>query len=297
MPKQPDSAPEFVKFIGPVIAALGDLGGSGRPDEVRGTIAKALNISEEEQARPLPSGVQSRFENQVHWARFYLAKGGYIDASRHGVWTLTEKARALGKVSVAQAREIYRAVAAEFSKSRAKTSPPIDGQGADEKVAPTTEAEHTFINYREAVAATLQSLPPDGFERFCQRLLRESGFEEVTITGRSGDGGIDGIGILQVNALVSFKVLFQCKRYTGSVTPSQVRDFRGAMMGRADKGIIITTGSFTSDARKESVRDGVPPIELVDGEKLVNMLEQLELGLKPQRTFDVDGTFFDQFKK
>jgi restriction system protein len=100
-----------------------------------------------------------------------------------------------------------------------------------------------------------------------------------------------------VNPLVSFKVLFQCKRYSGSVTPSQVRDFRGAMMGRADKGIIITTGSFTSDARKEAVRDGVPPIELVDGEKLVSMLEQLELGLKPQRTFEVDASFFDQFVK
>jgi restriction system protein len=297
MPKQADSAPEFVRFVGPVIAALGELGGSGRPEEVRTAIAKALNISEEEQARPLPSGVQSRFENQVHWARFYLAKGGYIDASRHGVWTLTEKARALGKVSAGQAREIYRTVAVEFGKSRGKTSSPADVQGADEQVAPTTEAEHAFINYREAVAAKLQALPAAGFERFCQRLLRESGFEEVTITGRSGDGGIDGIGILQVNALVSFKVLFQCKRYTGSVTPSQVRDFRGAMMGRADKGIIITTGSFTSDARKEAVRDGVPPIELVDGEKLMNMLEQLELGLKPQRTFDVDATFFDQFKE
>ena len=292
MAKQSDSAPEFVKYVGPVIAALAALGGSGRPDEVRSTIAKAMNISEEEQAQPLPSGVQSRFENQVHWARFYLAKGGYIDASRHGVWTLTEKARALGKISAAQAREIYRAVAAEFRKV-----PAADTSGADEQVAPATDAEHPFINYRQAVAATLQSLPAAGFERFCQRLLRESGFEEVSITGRSGDGGIDGIGLLQVNPLVSFKVLFQCKRYTGSVTPSQVRDFRGAMMGRADKGIIITTGSFTSDARKEAVRDGVPPIELVDGEKLVSMLEQLELGLKPQRTFEVDASFFDQFAK
>ena len=182
-------------------------------------------------------------------------------------------------------------------RSRGKASSPTDAQATDEQVAPTTEAEHTFINYREAVAAKLLALPPAGFERFCQRLLRESGFEEVTITGRSGDGGIDGLGILQVNPLVSFKVLFQCKRYTGSVTPSQVRDFRGAMMGRADKGIIITTGSFTSDARKEAVRDGVPPIELVDGEKLVNMLEQLELGLKPQRTFELDAGFFDQFTK
>lgn len=297
MAKQADSAPEFVRFVGPVISALSELGGSGRPEEVRAAIAKALSISEEEQARPLPSGVQSRFENQVHWARFYLAKGGYIDASRHGVWTLTEKARALGKVSPAQAREIYRTVAVEFGKSRGKVSSPTDAQATDEQVAPTTEAEHTFISYREAVAAKLLALPPAGFERFCQRLLRESGFEEVTITGRSGDGGIDGLGILQVNPLVSFKVLFQCKRYTGSVTPSQVRDFRGAMMGRADKGIIITTGSFTSEARKEAVRDGVPPIELVDGEKLVNMLEQLELGLKPQRTFELDAGFFDQFTK
>ena len=213
------------------------------------------------------------------------------------MWTLTEKARALGKVSPSQAREIYRTVAIEFGRSRGQTSAPAEVQGADERVAPTTEAEHTLIGYREAVAAQLLGLPAAGFERFCQRLLRESGFEEVTITGRSGDGGIDGLGILQVNPLVSFKVLFQCKRYTGSVTPSQVRDFRGAMMGRADKGLIITTGSFTSEARKEAVRDGVPPIELVDGEKLVNMLEQLELGLKPQRTFDVDAAFFDQFKE
>lgn len=250
MARTKSSAPEFVKYIGPVITCLNELGGSGRPDEVRTTIAKTLNISEAEQSVPLPSGVQSRFENQVHWTRFYLAKGGYIDASRHGVWTLTEKARALGHVTAAQAREIYHSVAAEFAKSRAKATSPAEVQSTEEEeVAPAGDAEHGFINYREAVGARLQALPASGFERFCQRLLRESGFEEVAITGRSGDGGIDGIGILQVNTLVSFKVLFQCKRYTGSVTPSQVRDFRGAMMGRADKGIIITTGSFTSDAR------------------------------------------------
>ena len=158
---------------------------------------------------------------------------------------------------------------------------PEPGLGAGDTIPPVTD-------YREELVQTLQSLPAAGFERFCQRLLRESGFQEVTITGRSGDGGIDGIGILQVNALVSFKVLFQCKKYAGSVTPSHVRDFRGAMTGRADKGIIITTGSFTSEARKEAVRDGAPPIELVDGEKLAGMLEQLELGLRPRQTFEVD---------
>ena len=115
------------------------------------------------------------------------------------------------------------------------------------------------------------------------------------VTGRSGDGGIDGVGILEVNPLVGFKALFQCKRYAGSVSCGAVRDFRGAMVGRADKGIILTTGSFTSDACKEAVRDGVSPIELVDGEKLVDMLESLELGLKPVSAYRVDEAFFDEF--
>src|SRR5262249_47737218 len=142
----------------------------------------------------------------------------------------------------------------------------------------------------------LKSLPPAGFERLCQFLLRESGFEKVGVTGRSGDGGIDGHGILQLNAFVSFKVLFQCKRYAGAISPSQVRDFRGAMMGRADKGIIMTTGTFTDAAEKEALRDGVPPIELVTGETLLNMFESLELGLTPRKTFDIDYQFFETFQ-
>jgi len=275
----------FVKYIGPVVDALRELGGSGRPDEVREVIARRLHISDQEQSEPLPSGVQSRFENRVHWARFHLAKAGYIDSSQHGVWTLTEKGRALGNMTLDQARQIVKDVSAQIKhRTRAED-------------APQSDEEDIPFNYREEIAAKLHSLPPAGFQRFCQRLLRESGFQEVTVTGRSGDGGIDGIGVLQVNPLVSFKVLFQCKRYAGSVSPSQVRDFRGAMMGRADKGIIITTGSFTSEARKEAVRDGVPPIELVDGEKLVGMLEQLQLGLRPRQTYEIDLEFFEQYSE
>jgi restriction system protein len=152
-------------------------------------------------------------------------------------------------------------------------------------------------DHRSILLSLIKSLPPNGFERLSQRLLRESGFQKVVVTGKTGDGGIDGYGILQVNPFVSFNVLFQCKRYQGAVTPSQIRDFRGAMMGRADKGIIITTGTFTLDARKEARRDGVPPIELVDGDTLVQMFEQLQLGLIPRTTFDIDEKFFDDFKK
>jgi restriction system protein len=127
-------------------------------------------------------------------------------------------------------------------------------------------------------------------------VLRESGFEQVNVTGRSGDGGIDGIGVLQVNPFVSFKVLFQCKRYKDSVGAPVIRDFRGAMMGRADKGIIMTTGTFTMDAKREARRDGVTPIELVDGEKLIDMFETYQIGLKPVKTYELDYKFFEEFK-
>ena len=150
-------------------------------------------------------------------------------------------------------------------------------------------------NYKTELMEILLTLPPYGFEKLCQRLLRESGFEQVVVTGKTGDGGIDGHGILQVNPFVSFSVFFQSKRYKGNVSASHIRDFRGAMLGRADKGIVITTGSFTLDAKKEARRDGVPPIELVDGEKLIEMFEELELGLKPKKDFEVDSEFFKEF--
>ena len=284
-----------MKYVGPVLDALQQLGGSGRPNEVRSVIAAQLKLSEEEQSEPLPSKAQPRFDNQVHWARFYLSKAGFIDASKRGVWALTEKGRAALPVSDADARRIFGEVAVTFSKTKGAGQEPDKTALLEDAALPPNDSLAVQQSYRSAVAAKLQALSGSAFERFCQRLLRESGFQEVSITGRSGDGGIDGVGILQVNPLVSFKVLFQCKRYVGSVTVAQVRDFRGAMAGRADKGIIITTGSFTADSRKEAVRDGVPPIELVDGEKLIGMLEQLELGLRPSTTYTLDSAFFESF--
>lgn len=268
---------------------------NGLPDEVRSIIAQRLKLSEEEQSEQLPSKAQPRFDNQEHWARFYLSKAGFIDSSKRGVWALTEKGRGAIPLSTSDARSVFREIQSTFAKSKSRKPEQAQVEPIEELSIPPTDGASIEQNYRDEVAQKLQALSPAGFERFCQRLLRESGFQEVSVTGRSGDGGIDGSGILQVNALVSFKVLFQCKRYVGTVAVAQVRDFRGAMMGRADKGIILTTGSFTSEARKEAVRDGVPPIELVDGEKLISMLEQLELGLKPRTTYEVDTTFFDGF--
>jgi restriction system protein len=286
--------PQFVRYFGPVLDALRDLGGSGRPTEVEEWIASRLKLSESEISQVTKNG-QSRYSNQVAWARFYLAKANLLDSSSRGVWSLTEKGLA-SYLSDESAVRLFREVHLQFSGANSGTNAgvaPTETAPDDLPMGPTPATG----NYQVELLAALKSLPPAGFERVCQRLLRESGFQQVAITGRTGDGGIDGDGVVQVNPFVSFRVLFQCKRYDSSaVSTSQVRDFRGAMAGRADKGIILTTGSFSADARKEAIRDGVPPIELVDGDKLVRMFELLELGLKPVRTFEVDAAFFDEFR-
>ena len=115
------------------------------------------------------------------------------------------------------------------------------------------------------------------------------------VTGRSGDGGIDGLGVYQIS-LLSFPVFFQCKRYSGSVTPSAIRDFRGAMAGRGDKGLLITTGTFTNDARKEATRDGAPPIDLIDGSHLCDLLKEYSIGVSTKervvQDVKVESDFF-----
>jgi len=139
------------------------------------------------------------------------------------------------------------------------------------------------FNWLEETLQVLQQIPPSAFERLAQRLLRESGFTQVEVTGKSGDGGIDGKGIISIGGLVSFHVYFQCKRYQGSVSPAAIRDFRGAMAGRADKGIFITTGTFTTEAIKEATREGAQPIDLINGELLVTKLKMLGLGIKTEK--------------
>lgn len=289
--KRPPEGSVFVRFFGPLLDALRGLGGSGSPDEVVERVARDLKLPDEVQNELLPSGYP-RFRNQVAWARFYLAREGLLDSSKRGVWSLTERGQA-ARLSLEDAREIFLKWVRIFQEQRrARTEKP--DQPVEEVVAEGTATNPS--DYRAAALERLLQLPPSGFERLAQRILREAGFTQVIVTGSTGDGGIDGYGTLQVNPLVSFKVLFQCKRYSKAVSPPHVRDFRGAMSGRADKGIIITTGTFTAEARREATRDGVPPIELIDGEKLIDMLANLELGLRPVTTYEIEPSFFKEFE-
>lgn len=272
----------FVRMYGPLLDALREAGGEAAPREIMQKVADKVLGGTAERDRELKSGGNAA-ENEVAWARNNLREAGLIDGSIRGVWKLTDEGWKT-RLDMGAARKLGKYAQITSKKAAEK----VDEELPFEESSP---AEPDLV-----LIEVLRSLPPKGFERICQRLLRELGFAEVEVTGRSSDGGIDGNGVLMVNELVSFRVLFQCKRYQGSVGAPEVRNFRGAMSGRTDKGIFLTTGSFTSEARREAVREGVPPIELVDQDRLVSLMERHQLGVKPRTVFDVDLEFFEVYR-
>lgn len=286
---------EFVLWMGPLLDALRELGDSGSPHEVSDLIAKNQNISDEKKEELMESGTP-RFHNQVCWARQYLVWEGYLSSEKRGIWQLTSKGRET-KLTEADGREIFRkwvAIHTAERKERQGVSKKTENTDIEE-VEDEKIIENTELSYREGLLSVLRKISPDGFEKLCKYILRVYGFENLYVTPKGKDGGIDGFGTLQLNPFVSFKVIFQCKRYQGTVSRAMVGDLRNAMIGRADKGIMITTGNFSEDAKREAVRDGAPPIELIDAEMLMDMMEKQEIGVKPKTVFEVDYNFFEQY--
>ncbi len=258
----------------PALKAVKALGGSATNDELLDKVIESERI---------PDAVQNIMHTErltelgyrLAWVKTYLGKAGALENPTHGVWAITEKGKALTAEEVeqipAEVRKLYRVD---------KGKKPKDYQDAEE-LSPESK------DWKDGLLAVLTSqLKPDAFERLAQRVLRESGFVKVEVTGRSGDGGVDGVGVLRL-ALLSFQVYFQCKRYKRSVSPSEIRDFRGAMVGRTDKGLFITTGTFTAEAKKEATRDGAPAIDLIDGDSFCDLLKSLKLGVSTRMVEEV----------
>ncbi len=287
--EEPKKQSEFLKWFQPTLDALKDLGGSGKPREVSAKIAETMKLSDQLLSEITKTG-EGKFHNQVCWARQYLVWENYLDSSSRGTWALTKEGWK-SKISYEDARKITSKWIKFYQEARSSKKPIEEILEIQEEQEP----EKFEVEYAPDLLDVLQRVTSSGFEQICALLLRESGFENVEVTGRSNDGGIDGFGTLEINFFVSFKVLFQCKRYKGTVSRAQVGDFRNAMLGRAEKGIIITTGVFSQDAIKEANREGAPKVELVDGEKIVKMFEKVQLGVKPKTIYEVDLTFFEPY--
>jgi restriction system protein len=274
--------PSYDNLFNPLLKAIHELGGSASIVEQEEKVAQILNLTESDLSAPHKAN-RSKFSYNLAWARTYLKNFGVLENSARGVWALTSTGQKTLTVNKDEVRK--------FSQPTKKSSKATSDKNKDVDIE--------ILSWEDEVLSILKAMPADAFERLCQRLLRESGFVQVEVTGRSGDGGIDGKGIIKLGSILSFHVVFQCKRYKETVSSPVIRDFRGAMMGRADKGLIITTGTFTRDARIEALRDGAPPLDLVDGDDLVQMLKTYQLGVKVEskvvEIINIEHTWFQQF--
>lgn len=270
-----NNLPTYDEMLIPTLEALKLLGGSGSIVEINEKVYEVIGLGENVLEIPHDeNGVLSEVDYRLAWSRTYLKKYGLLENSSRGIWSLIDNDINTKKIEpneiVKFVRELTRKPKQEKKQSKNLQNEEIEDEIDDQS------------DWKENLISILLAIEPSAFERLCQRLLRESGFIQVEVTGKSGDGGIDGKGIVRISGFISFHVIFQCKRYKGSVGPGEIRDFRGAMQGRADKGIFITTGSFTRESIKEATRDGAPPVELIDGELLCDKLKEFNLGVKTE---------------
>jgi restriction system protein len=258
--------PQYNEMFNPVLQALHELGGSGTIEEINNKVIELQNYPVDIVDILHGEGPTTEIEYRLAWARTYLKKYGLLENSSRGVWAISNDKNNVKEINPKDVVDFVHAL------QKNKKDKAVD----DDAIIDDEDGNKTW---QEELMELLLSMHPDAFERLVQRILRESGFSQVEVTGKTGDGGIDGKGIFKIAGLISFNVLFQCKRWQNSVTASDIRDFRGALQGRADKGLFATTGSFTRDAIKEASRDGATPIDLLDGEALTNKIKELKLGL------------------
>lgn len=282
-------SPTQIELIEPTFNAIVELGGSATIEEIRDKIIEMLQLPDEIVDEPHggKASQQTELEYQLAWARTRLKSYGAITNSSRGVWIIAPE---FSDEKVSKSEVMGHMYAAK-TKAKAKTPTNQDPIIPDATVVDDLPEE--LEPWKIELAETLHNMNPYAFEKLAMLLLRECGFSQVFVTKKSGDGGIDGAGKLKINGIFSFNVAFQCKRYIGSVTAGDIRDFRGSLTTDIEKGIFITTGTFTRDARKEASNPGKQQIDLIDGEEFINKLIEYRLGVKEKLVYEVDKTFFD----
>ncbi|MBJ7354362.1 MAG: restriction endonuclease [Thermoleophilaceae bacterium] len=282
--------PQHDQMLWTQLVAIRELGHRATIAEANERVIQREGFNDDQLALLHSGGPRSEIEYRLAWSRTYLKGMGLLDNPARGVWETTAKGRECPLEEIEGLRQAFIASNRKSKNSQTQSS------SSDVSGDPLSDAEDDVDStWREQLLGELLSMNPYSFEILTTRLLRAAGFINTSVTSKSGDGGIDGVGTYRLS-LVSFPVFFQCKRYRGSVGSDKVRDFRGAMAGRGDKGLLITTGTFTSDARNEATRDGAPPIDLIDGELLCELLKDHGLGVnvstREVETVELDHEFF-----
>ncbi len=278
--------PRYPQLIQPTFNALKNLGGSGTNEEILSMIIKDLQLdSEVVDILHLGNRNMSELSYQAAWARTYLKNGGVIENSARSVWSIIPSYQNEKELNV---KAIVKKVLDARPSMLKKTKNSREELSEDDDNIDPDDTEP----WKVRLAEILKNMNPYGFERLSQRLLRECGFSDVKVTKKSGDGGIDGTGKLRINGIFSFNVAFQCKRYSGSVGAPEVRDFRGSLTTNIEKGVFITTGTFSQHAREEAAAPGKQQIDLIDGEEFINKILEYKIGVREVPAYEIIEDYF-----
>ncbi|MBV4424331.1 restriction endonuclease [Clostridium tyrobutyricum] len=281
--------PRYQNLIDVTFQVLKMLGGSGTVQEITNKTVELLNLSDDIVDFPhSDSGNQSELEYQLAWARTYLKNSKVIMNSERGVWSITSEYSGIDNIDVKTI--IKKTLDKRSNKVQIKDATNEQQENLNDDNS--DEVPEEIRPWRKRITDVLMNMDPYGFERLSQRLLRECGFSQVVVTKKSGDGGIDGTGKLRINGIFSFNVAFQCKRYKGVVGPGEIRDFRGSLTTDIEKGVFITTGTFSKAASEEASNPGKQQIDLIDGEDFINKLAEYEIGLREIKDYEIDEEFF-----
>ncbi|MCR5661748.1 MAG: restriction endonuclease [bacterium] len=280
--------PQRTELFQPVFDVIKELGGSGSNTEIFDGVIRKLQIPDEVAEIPHGDGAgRSELEYQLAWTKTYLSKYGVLTNSARGVWSINPDFSDTEIIDADTVNAVVRGKGRQDSGQKDE-----DKSDDGDPLNDYAEFPEELKPWRDRLAEVIKTMDPFGFERLSRRLLRECGFENVEVTSKTRDGGIDGTGKLRINGIFSFTVAFQCKRYSGVVGAGDVRDFRGSLSTDVEKGVMITTGIFSKAARDEACSAGKKQIDLMDGEEFINKLVEYEIGVKPVVAYEIDEEFF-----
>lgn len=281
--------PTRQELVGATFSAMVACNGSATNEEIQEHVISILELPDSVINVMHADNTQTRLQYELRWARTYLKKYGAIENSVRGIWSIASGFENSTEIDGSHVCKKVREMDASSKM----------GQPTPEKkdITELQDQEKDEEPWRVELSKVLHTMDPYGFERLTMRLLRECGFSKVSVTKKSGDNGIDGYGKLSLNGIVTVNVAFQCKRYAGLISNAQIRDFRGSLSAGIEKGIFITTGAFSNAAVQEALDSGkTPTIDLIDGEDLINLLLEHELGVSKEvkTVYIVNKTFFDE---
>ena len=273
--------PEYFQYIKPVVEVQKKLGGSAKSAKVLDLLINKVGYSKKPSSQPA-NPCPSKIGNEMQKVRKVLLYAGLLDSSQKGVWRLTKIGLStdLSDINLYHLNELRKKAEKEYRENR-KT-----------KINTASLQSETMVNHKKSIGVRedrrrplldqLKMLSHADLKKVCQEVLRRSGFEDVNIVRESGENCLEGECIFQKNLFMLPDVMFQFKCVEESIKAEEIRDFRCAMRRRADKGIFMTIGSFTAEAKQEAQRDGVSPVVLIDGEKIVGMIEKFKIRLKSE---------------